>query len=134
MNYFKKNDEVFAFDDDQLDLVTEDFVEMTADEIDQHLNPQNYLTEDEKLEHYRSQFTVLTRRQFKLILLENNLLNQIETSIRTIEDEKQRQRISIEYEEATEFHRYSDSVLYMCQMLQLTDEQVDEVWLKAMTL
>lgn len=39
MNYYKKGKEVFAFDDDQLDLVTAEFVAMTEEEIEPHLNP-----------------------------------------------------------------------------------------------
>lgn len=45
MKYFIKNSEVFAFEDDgsQDDLITEDFREMTAEEITQHLNPPHVL-------------------------------------------------------------------------------------------
>ena len=76
----------------------------------------------------------LTRRQFKLALLENGLLDLIEQRINAIEDQQMRTRIQIEYTEATEFHRTSDSVAYMCQLLGLTDEQVDQMWEHALTL
>lgn len=76
----------------------------------------------------------LTRRQFKLALLENGLLDQIENSISAIEDDQTRARIQIEYTEATEFHRMSDSVMYMCQLLNLTGDQVDQMWNEALNL
>lgn len=41
MNYFKKSSgEIFAFDDDQLDLVTPEMVKMTDQEVKAHINPQ----------------------------------------------------------------------------------------------
>lgn len=52
MKYYKLNSEVYAFEDDgsQDDYITSDMVLMTADEIDRHLNPQNYLTDEQKLQ------------------------------------------------------------------------------------
>lgn len=136
MKYFKKNNEVWAFEDDgsQDDFITNDMIKMTPEEIDRHINPQNYLSDAEKREQYLASLKSLTRRQFKLALLENGLLDQIENSISAIEDDQTRARIQIEYSEATEFHRTSDSVAYMCQLLGLTDEQVDQMWESALTL
>lgn len=88
----------------------------------------------EKYQAYLQSLKPLTRRQFKLALLENGLLDQIENSISAIGDDKTRSLIQIEYAEATEFHRTSDSVAYMCQLLVLTDEQVDQMWEHALTL
>lgn len=76
----------------------------------------------------------LTRRQFKLVLMESNLLTAIETAIAGIEDESLKARIEIEYKEATSFVRESDSVAYMGALLGLTDEQVDIMWSQALTL
>lgn len=128
MKYFKNQSsgEVFAFEDD--------LIEMTDEEVDRHLNPQNYLT-DEEIEQLRlAEFTALTRRQFKLVLLEHDLLNMVEQSIKAIEDKTLRTRIQIEYEESDKFERSNDSVQYMLSILNLTDEQVDEMWRYAMTL
>lgn len=52
MKYYKKDDQVYAFEDDgsQDDYITSDMVLMTADEVDRHLNPQNYLTDEQKLQ------------------------------------------------------------------------------------
>lgn len=90
--------------------------------------------ENERYAAYQASLKPLTRRQFKLALLENELLDQIESSISAIEDSNMRTRIQIEYTEATEFHRTSDSVAYMCQLLKLTDEQVNQMWEHALTL
>ena len=90
--------------------------------------------ENERYAAYQASLRPLTCRQFKLALLENGLLDQIENSISAIEDDQTRARIQIEYTEATEFHRTSDSVMYMCQLLNLTDDQVDQMWEQALTL
>lgn len=76
----------------------------------------------------------LTRRQFKLVLMESNLLTAIETAISDIEDESLKARIEIEYKEATSFVRESDSVAYMGSLLGLTNEQLDVMWTQALTL
>ena len=76
----------------------------------------------------------LTRRQFKLVLSENELLTVVETAISSIADIKLRERIQIEYSESTEFVRTSDSVKYMLSVLNLTEEQVNAMWEQAITL
>lgn len=134
MKYFKKDDVIFAFDETQDELITEDFIEMTDDEIDRHLNPQNYLS-DEEIESVRlAQFLPLTRRQFKLALLENDLLETIEQAIATVSDKTLKMRIQIEYSESERFERSNESVQYMLSILNLTEQQVDEMWLYALTL
>lgn len=76
----------------------------------------------------------LTRRQFKLSLMENDLLDDIETAIAGITDAALKARIQIEYNEATEFVRTSDSVAYMAELLGLTNEQLDAIWSQALAL
>ncbi|OUY08711.1 hypothetical protein [Acinetobacter populi] len=91
-------------------------------------------SEEDKRSAYLASLKNLTRRQFKLTLLDFDLLDTIEGKIAAIEDKATRQRIQIEYTEALEFNRTSDSVLYMCQMLELTESQVDEMWKHAMQI
>lgn len=136
MKYFKKNGEVFAFESDgsQDELITEDFVKMTKSEIDRHLNPEKYWNDQQKREAFLLTLTALTRRQFKLALLENNLLEKVESTIDNIPDLQLRKRMQIEYSESVEFHRQSESVIAMCQMLELSEDQVDQLWQHAMTL
>ncbi|PVZ89972.1 hypothetical protein C9426_00905 [Serratia sp. S1B] len=40
MKYYTFHNEVYAFDDDQLDYVKPEMVEMTAEEIEAHINPK----------------------------------------------------------------------------------------------
>ncbi|MFW2077503.1 hypothetical protein ACG94X_07200 [Acinetobacter sp. ULE_I010] len=134
MRYFKKDGQVFAFDDTQEDLITEDFIEMTDDEIDRHLYPKNYLTEQEKRDEFLGTLKPLTRRQFKLALLEHNLLETIEQAIDEVPDKTLKMRIQIEYSESERFERSNESVQYMLNILNLTETQVDEMWLYALTV
>lgn len=82
----------------------------------------------------RQQLSSLTRRQFKLALLENELLETIEQMIGAIEDPPLKSRIQIEYSESERFERTNDSVQYMLDVLNLSPEQVDDMWIYAMTL
>ena len=136
MKHYKKGNEVFAFEDDgsQDEYITEDMVRMTSSEVDKHLNPKKYMTDEQLYDIYVKSLKPLTRRQFKLALLENNLLEQVETLINSVEDATQRTRLQIEYTEATEFQRTSDSMKYMCNLLGLTEEQINELWEKALAL
>lgn len=81
----------------------------------------------------RRNFRSLTRRQFKLTLLENDLLQTVEDAIAVIEDVKLRTRLQIEYTETEKFERQSESVKYMLSLMSLTEDQADEMWLQAMT-
>ena len=136
MKYYKLNGQVFAFEDDgsQDVHITEDMVRMTSSEVDKHVNPKKYMSDEQLYDIYVKSLKPLTRRQFKLVLLENNLLEQVETLINSVEDATQRTRLQIEYSEATEFQRTSNSVKYMCNLLGLTEEQVNQMWEKALAL
>ena len=91
-------------------------------------------SEEEKHTTYLSQFISLTRRQFKLALLENGLLDIVEQMIESIEDPTVKARIQIEYSESERFERTNQSVQYMLGVLGLTSDQVDEMWRYAITL
>lgn len=92
------------------------------------------LTPAQKYEQYLKSLRPLTRRQFKLILLKNGMLNNIDTAIASIEDAEQKALVEIEYIESMQFERLSDSVAYMCQLLNLTDEQVNQMWEQGLEL
>jgi len=136
MKYFKLNKEIYAFelDGSQDDYITEDMVMMTDLEVDRHINPKKYMSDEQLYDIYVKSLKPLTRRQFKLTLLENNLLEQVETLINSVEDVTQRTRLQIEYSEATEFQRTSNSVKYMCNLLGLTEEQINQMWEQGLTL
>lgn len=137
--YFKSiaNGEIRFFDDDVCVsdyLNLDDFIQLDNLEIDKFENQEKYLSVEEKRAQYLASFPPLTRRQFKLALLENNLMNQFENAINAIEDDNIRGRIQIEYTEAVKFYRRSDSVIYMCNLFNLTDDQVDQMWEQALIL
>ena len=133
---FKKDGLVFEFESDgsQDELITDEYLAMTDEEIDKHINPEKYLTEAEKYNNYLKSLPSLTRRQFKLALLANNLLELIDTIIAGIADPLVKAHITIEYTEATEFVRTSDGVKYMLNILDLTEEQANTIWEQAITL
>lgn len=91
-------------------------------------------TLSEKRTDFLNTLKPLTRRQFKLGLLENDLLEKVESTIDTIPDLTLRKRMQIEYTESIEFQRQSESVILMCEMLELSEDQVDQLWQYAMTL
>ncbi|MDI9725418.1 hypothetical protein QM272_14975 [Acinetobacter baumannii] len=128
MKYFRntKTSEVFALEDD--------LIEMTTEEIDRHLNPQNYLSDEEKEQLRLAEFKPLTRRQFKLALLQYELLEKVEQSIAAIEDPALKTRVQIEYNESEKFERANDSVKYMLTLLDISNDEIDEMWRYAMTL
>ena len=124
----------FESDGSQDELITDEFKPLTKAEKERLLNPQKFLTVEEKRDIFLSTLKPLTRRQFKLALLENDLLDRVESTIDTIPDSLLRKRLQIEYSESDEFQRQSESVIAMCNLLELKEEEVDSLWLQAMTL
>lgn len=134
MRYFKKDNEVYAFDQSQEHLITVEHAELTDEELHLHSNPQSNLTDEQKREIFLESLKPLTRRQFKLTLLANDMLDQIEAAIEEIQEPFIKKMIQIEYGEGATFERTSNSVIAMCGLLGLADDQVDEMWQYAMTL
>jgi hypothetical protein len=136
MKYYKLNSDVYAFESDgsQDEYITQDMVRMTSSEVDKHINPKKYMSDEQLYDIYVKSLKPLTRRQFKLALLANNLLELIDTTIAGIADPLVKAHITIEYTETTEFVRTSDSVKYMLNILDLTEEQANTIWEQALTL
>ncbi len=134
MKYYKLENKVYAFEDDssQDDYIKPEMVLMTSEEVDKHINPEKYLTEQQKYNIYLTSLKPLTRRQFRLALYNYNLLNTVEISINAIEDEHLKTTMQIEYQDADKFFRTSESVLYMIQMLGMTEKQVNDMWQEAL--
>lgn len=83
------------------------------------------LTPEEK----RAQMQPLSARQIRLGLLELGKLKDVDAVIANLEEpEKSQAEVSWEY--ATTFNRLDPILLLVLDALQLTAEQVDEVWLK----
>ncbi|MBZ6534907.1 MULTISPECIES: hypothetical protein [Acinetobacter calcoaceticus/baumannii complex] len=127
MKYFRNHTtgEVFSFEDD--------LIEMTAEEVDRHINPQKYLSDEEKEQLRLAEFKPLTRRQFKLALLQYQLLEKVEQAIADIEDPALKTRVQIEYNESEKFERANDSVKYMLTLLDISNDEIDEMWRYAMS-
>lgn len=136
MKYYKLNNEVFAFelDGSQDELITKDMVKMSDEEVDRHINPYKYLSASQQYQLYLSSLRPLSRKQFKLVLLDSDLLDDLELSISNIENTLEKKRIEIEYTESTEFVRTSESVKVMFALINQTEEQINELWEKALAL
>lgn len=82
----------------------------------------------EKRQQYLQTLKPLTRRQFKLILMENNLLEQVEMVINSIPDATLRMRAKIEYEDAVSFERLNPTLAQLYKLMGLKESQVDALW------
>ncbi|MEQ0924086.1 hypothetical protein ABLT40_09835 [Acinetobacter schindleri] len=140
MKYFKKDDKVFAFEADgsQDDYITSDMVEMTATEVKKHeSNPYTdyHVWDDELLkwkdgrtpeqiaEYERSLMPTLSPIEFDIKLNRNGLYDAVQELI------KDDFELRIAYTRAIFFSRTDPFIDQARQLLNLTDEQVDEMWM-----
>lgn len=131
MKYYKLNNEVYAFEADgsQDDYITEDMVKMSDGEVDRHVNPEKYLSDEERLQQKRSQYPKLTRYQFMRGMLEYGYKSSdIEAQIMLIEDEYTRELTMLGFKDAGYFERNDQSVTVMRDILEKTDLEIDEFW------
>ena len=121
---YKKDGEIYEFaqDGSQDSLITEDFVAMTESEIDQHINPQKYMSDEEKLQLVRQQMPQLTPIEFDIKLNNAGLYDVVQELI------KDNFEMRIAYNRATFFSRTASFVDQARIALNLTDEQVDAMW------
>ena len=126
MKYYKKDSQVFAFEADgsQDDYITDDMVLMTDAEVEAHLQPAPTV----------DVLPPLTRRQFKLALLHAGLTDSIEQAIDSIPDPTTRAVVRIEFEETTLFERDAASVVFMVDLLALSEDDINEIWKNAAVL
>ena len=125
MKYFILNGEVFAFEADgsQDEYITEDMVKMTDDEVDRHVNPEKYLSDEERAQLNRERMPTLTPIEFDIKLVDAGLYDQVQELIAS--DIK----LKIAYTRATFFNRTDPFIDQARIALGLTDEQVDAMWL-----
>ena len=121
---YKKDGEIYEFaqDGSQDSLIAEDFVAMTKSEIDQHINPQKYMSDEEKLQLVRQQMPQLTPIEFDIKLNNAGLYDAVQELI------KDKFELRIAYNRATFFNRTAPFIDQARIALGLTDEQVDEMW------
>ena len=118
--------EIRHFEDD---VNVEDWIDlgeyrlMTDEEIDRHENPEKYLSDEEKLLIYRQNMSTLTPIEFDIKLIDAGLYDQVQSLIQS--DVK----LKIAYTRATFFSRTDPFIDQVRIALNLTDEQVDEMWM-----
>ena len=130
MKYFKKGLEIHAYnlDGSQDHCISRDMIPLTPEELDRIINPDDHLSVEEKRKNYLASLKPLSRRQFKLVLLNNNLLDQVEMAINSIPDATLRMRAKIEYEDAVSFERLNPTLNQLYGLMGLKESQVDALW------
>lgn len=136
MKYYRFENKVYAFEDNESQggHIVDGMVLMTDDEVDQHINPDKYMTDEEKAQLSRQSFPRLTKRKFQLYMLNHGLLDDVENTIDSIEDPIQKRRMQIEYSSSDDFERLSPAVSYIAYLLGWSDAQIDQMWEQALTL
>ena len=130
MKYFILNGEVFAFEADgsQDEYITEHMVKMSDDEVDRHVNPEKYLSDEERAQLNRERMPTLTPIEFDIKLNNAGLYDAVQDLI------KNNFEMRIAYNRATFFSRTDPFIDQARIALGLTDEQVDAMWEQAITL
>ena len=124
MKYYRLNNEVYAFEADgsQDECITEHMVKMSDDEVDRHVNPEKYLSDEERAQFNRERMPTLTPIEFDIKLNNNGLYDAVQDLI------KDNFEMRIAYNRATFFSRTAPFIDQARIALNLTDEQVDEMW------
>ena len=124
MKYYKLNDVVYAFEADgsQDDYITKAMVKMSDDEVDRHVNPEKYLSDNERLQLARERMPRLTPIEFDIKLNNAGLYDAVQDLI------KDKFELRIAYNRATFFSRTDPFIDQARIALGLTDEQVDTIW------
>ena len=125
MKYYKLNDVIYAYaaDGSQDHLITNDHIEMTSEEIDQHINPEKYLSDEERIQLAREHMPTLTPIEFDIKLNNTGLYDAVQELI------KDSFELRIAYNRATFFSRTDPFIDQARIALNLTDEQVDTMWI-----
>ena len=124
MKYYKLNSEVFAFelDGSQDECITEDMIPMSDEDIDKHIHPEKYYTEEQKYAIKIASFPTLSPAQFELRLLKAGLRQQVLDYVAASEE------LQIVFNRATYFSRTDPFLLEAMQALNLSNTQVDALW------
>ena len=125
MKYYRLNDQVYAYvlDGSQDSFITEDMIRMTDDEVDLHINPEKYLSDEERAQLARENMPTLTPIEFDVKLNRVGLYDAVQELI------KDNFELRIAYNRATYFSRTDPFIDQARVALNLTDEQVDALWI-----
>ena len=126
MKYYKLNGQVFAFESDgsQDEFIKPEMSSMTPDEVDRYINPEKYMSAEEKQRLVRERMPTLTPIEFDIKLVDAGLYDQVQELIQS--DIK----LKIAYTRATFFSRTDPFVDQARIALGLTDAQVDTIWVQ----
>ena len=89
----------------------------------------------DKLARWRANVAEITPKQLRLVLLANGInAKAVEAAIASITDETTREIADIEWNYATGYQRSNENLIMIAtQLLGLTEEQIDAMWLDALT-
>lgn len=91
-------------------------------------------TSEEKRAQYLSSRPSLDRNKLKIALLDENIYSRVDAAIESIEDEKERFTVLIEWQEAPRFKRLSVPLNILFKKLGLSESKIDMIWEKALKL
>ena len=127
MIYFRNtlNQEVYAYDDEQQAslYVDDSFIILSSNEVDRHLNPEKYISDEERSQLARERMPTLTPIEFDIKLNNAGLYDAVQELI------KDSFELRIAYNRATFFSRTDPFIGQARIALGLTDAQVDEMWM-----
>ena len=126
MKYYKINGEVFAFESDgsQDDFIKPEMSSMTPDEVDRYINPEKYMSAEEKQRLVRERMPTLSPIKFDIKLNNAGLYDTVQDLI------KDNFELRIAYNRATFFSRTDPFIEQARIALGLTDAQVDTLWVQ----
>lgn len=130
-NYYKLGSEVFYFDDNQQGLVTNQMQVMSDVEVDRHLNPQKYMSAQQRTELKAMSYRNISKLQLKLTLLSEGLLANFESYIAKIQDTTEKLKAEITYTDSASFSRQGDFIVTAFTALGFTSEDINSFWEKA---
>lgn len=76
----------------------------------------------------------LSQYQFRMCLINRNLFEQVVATIDGIQDATQKLKVKTAFDYAQFFNRKDELIVYMSSALNLSDDDVNEMWQEALTL
>lgn len=134
MHYYKLNGTVYAYENDQLRLVKPEMQKMTAVEVDKLLNPRKYMTKEQLVELDASLLPALAKRQLKLGLLRDGLLESFETTLYATQNQLLKNEYEIEYLDSVDFDRLEPFILDIFTRMNFNAEELNAFWSRALEI
>lgn len=130
MKYYRYKGQVYAFEKDgsQDEFIKKDMILMTEEEVDRHINPEKYMTASQKYLAFLNSLPMLSRKQFKLGLLNKGVLSQLEGALEAITDDIVKATLTIEYTESTAFKRTSEPVKQLFNLIGMQEQDINDLW------